>query len=716
MTDKSKKQIIEIEPTSYIWQKFFAASRVPQDGNVVEVAPGYEPKIGNALALLGFRGSIFLIEPDQKAAYYIRSVYQQILPDANIEMIIKPLQAVRAGIDVPSQTDALVASHPFDDMVMGFIVDQTSFFSEEREYGPNSSVAIKKKYEAALDQDYIYGIQKTVETWKAFIAKTEPAWFIASQYPSRTLEIKELAKRQNSGFIVLDILRGIYEKFLEEPNLDKSFGYKGDPKWWIVVKNPCLDLASDLKQKPLAIKRLGDSVFVPQKARRLETDEYEVVYSDSEYLKTAQDFAIVLGSEKSTANTIITYADRQKDKTDISLCGNLGSGRAVYYGNRFNILGVGKTALCKSPVPSHSTGRAELIGCMRRVILSKWINYFTPRAVAHPMLIALKETATFKWNPKPVSLALLVRIDDGDLDRPNHIEHSPAILIDFNKTLVEYAKLDAECFAYRMMLGAWSMGNYSLDGKMIDLESASFVKYRGPYYTSSSKYPHNRFGYEGLGLLKILHQLADVKHIKDEAIESKFYKERLRHLACCFLHLLGVPRDQAKHFLFKHCDSVISLSVKFEKLAKKIGQTKTNLNLYKPVLDDEDPALLDMSNFFRNLAHLYNSPFAEDGGFNILVRKNMAVATYDGLDNFLRETKDFIRSIFRLLSVLELEGYLGERSGWVDRLLAINQDLLVLFELNDILKRLAEKYRLGKISAERINGEISKLCELPLTN
>ena len=63
-------------------------------------------------------------------------------------------------------------------------------------------------------------------------------------------------------------------------------------------------------------------------------------------LRQVQDFAITLDDKKTpVAEIITTYADRQKDKTGIGLGGNLGSGRAVYLGDRFNILGVGKTTL-----------------------------------------------------------------------------------------------------------------------------------------------------------------------------------------------------------------------------------------------------------------------------------------------------------------------------------------------------------------------------------
>src|SRR3989344_6809202 len=383
--------------------------------------------------------------------------------------------------------------------------------------------------------------------------------------------------------------------------------------------------------KPHAIRRLGKSIFVPQQARRLRPEEYDVIYADSicfgnerrdTIQKQIRNFAIVLDTEN-PADRVFVYADRQKDKTGIALSGNEGSGRAVYYGQNFNILGVGKTTLCKSMVPSHSTGKLELVSAMRRIILSRWINRFSQRTPVHPLLIALKETVKVKWNPNPVPASLLVRIDDGSLDRPSHIEQSPEIPFDFVKTLAEYAKLDAECFAHRILQGTWSTGNYSLQGHVIDLEAVSFVKYRGPAYTSSSKYPHNRFGYEGFGLLKILQQLADVKNITDDKIKHRFYQERCKHLGRTFLSLLGIPSDPASSFFLSHQDLVLGVSQQFEALSKKISSHAAQLNLYMPVSDDQDPSLLDMSNLFRNLANLYGSPGAEAKAFGFLIRKEM---------------------------------------------------------------------------------------------
>ena len=232
------KQINKIEPASFIWHKLFLENQIPANGTVIEVAPGYEPKIGNALVMLEFSGTVFLIEPDERAAHYIEELYQQILPRAAVNIVVKPLQYVEVGVDVPSGIDALLASHPFDDMVMASIVRQPSFFSEEREGGADSSASIKKLYDIIGRKDYERGIETALATWKHFIRRAKPVYFIASQYPSRMLTMKGLTKRQESGFIVLKQLKNFYKNFLREQNRDASLGYKGDPKCWIIARKP----------------------------------------------------------------------------------------------------------------------------------------------------------------------------------------------------------------------------------------------------------------------------------------------------------------------------------------------------------------------------------------------------------------------------------------------------------------------------------------------
>ena len=115
----------EIKPISYTWHRLFQEHRMPLDGIIIEVAPGYETKIGDALALLGFQGTIILIEPDEAAAAHVKEAYQRIMSEVTVNVVAKCLQDVEIGKDIPLWADALVANHPFDDMAIAFAMHGT---------------------------------------------------------------------------------------------------------------------------------------------------------------------------------------------------------------------------------------------------------------------------------------------------------------------------------------------------------------------------------------------------------------------------------------------------------------------------------------------------------------------------------------------------------------------------------------------------------------
>jgi len=748
--------IAGIKPVSYIWKRLFQENQIPMDGTIVEVAPGDEPKIGNALALLQFHGTIILIEPDRITATSIRRKYQKLLPQATVKVVTRLLQDVTVGEDIPSHVDALVANHPFDDMAIASAMKTAPafFFSRETQDGMHVATDIQAVYDSIGDEDYIKGVLSTTATWKEFIQKLKPACFMASQYPAHKLIMKGLTKRQNSGFIVIEFLRSFFENYLKEQYRDHSFGQQGDPAWWIVARTPYADLSRDLAAPPDAMKRLGPEIFVRQPARRLAFEEYDVIYADSGYFQKsgydgkdpreqARNFAIILDPTHPMENVHV-FADRQQDKTDIALTGNEGSGRSSYYGKKFNIIGIGKTSLATSKKESHNNGNLELTLALRRLIVSKWINYFTHRAVEHPVVLARKKTAIFRRYANPQPLALLVRVDVQGMDRPSHVERSPSIAVDFENTLKQYAELDAEFFAYRFMMGTWSTGNYSLDGRMIDMDTASFVKHRGPYRAAVTKYPHNLYGYERYGFLHVLKQLAEVKGISGIDIDARFGQTRRDHLAWCFLRLLGADEDRLSDFLAKHKAEVSELAGRFEKLSQKISPRRAALNLFEPIPEQEDPTILDMSRLFRSLSDLnelssgreekamdllvrksaleqvqpgavYEPALTKDGEVNqgeVFIREN-AVVTHENLEDFLLQTRNFVNDLFKLLSRLDAEQMIPKYAYWKARLEVMNRDFPTLGELTEKLQYWVEEYRSGRIDAETLGMETEKLCRLP---
>ena len=186
-----------------------------------------------------------------------------------------------------------------------------------------------------------------------------------------------------------------------------------------------------------------------------------------------------------------------------------------------------------------------------------------------------------------------------------------------------------------------------------------------------------------------------------------------------------------------HKEKVLELSEQFEVLAKKISPKKWDLDLYCAVFDEEDPALLDMSNLFKNLWRIQEDQVArKEQAFNLLIRRSAleevlsgfeydietpddvfirdhAVITKEILPEFLAQTQIFIQALFEFLDILENGNQLPKGESWKDRLMIANQDFPPLNELNVKLKYWVEEYRTGRIRHETLGFGVEKLCQLP---
>lgn len=202
----------------------------------MEVAPGEEPKIGTALAMLGFWGTIFLIEPDRTAAQTLHHIYKKLLPNATVRLVEKPLQDVMAGTDIPTAVTTLVANHAFDDMVMSSILGHTSCPSDE-------------PYPSLTPDDYSYGTKATVLAWTNAVAHLNPASLIVSQYPVRLLTQPGFEARQHSGLEVLERLKLLFSRYALDLGSHDGSNYREDargwrddprwredPRWWLIAR------------------------------------------------------------------------------------------------------------------------------------------------------------------------------------------------------------------------------------------------------------------------------------------------------------------------------------------------------------------------------------------------------------------------------------------------------------------------------------------------
>ena len=131
-----------------------------------------------------------------------------------------------------------------------------------------------------------------------------------------------------------------------------------------------------LKAPPASFKRLGKDLFLPVPLYRAKK-RYKPVYINAALFNrlfrpgktlSFEEMAVFIQAyfnftfekEKGSGEPIGTaYVDRQADPLDLSLSGNLGSGRAYYVGKYFNIKGE-KTPLAISSKRRFSDGLLEM--------------------------------------------------------------------------------------------------------------------------------------------------------------------------------------------------------------------------------------------------------------------------------------------------------------------------------------------------------------------
>src|ERR1700722_9644461 len=180
---------------------------------------------------------------------------------------------------------------------------------------------------------------------------------------------------------------------------------------------------------PDAVARLGDEVFLKLPLYKAKT-AYRAVYINDRLFQKYFDalnltswqekadfiagyFSFTLAADISTGEQIgWAHVDRQADPTDISLGGNLGSGRAYYVGKHFNIKGE-KTPLAVSNMRRISDGYLEAErGIWETVAANALKNDLQSGVTPVLAILDMLETCSVVWRDKPVARVKIVRVDD----------------------------------------------------------------------------------------------------------------------------------------------------------------------------------------------------------------------------------------------------------------------------------------------------------------
>lgn len=411
------------------------------------------------------------------------------------------------------------------------------------------------------------------------------------------------------------------------------------------------------KLKPIALNSLGEDIFL--KIPLYETKEkYVVKYVNAElfsmYFKDddvsfkhmseviREKFSTTIDISKSSGKQIgFAYVDMQEDPLKISMSGNLGSGRAFYQEDVFNIKGE-KTPLACSKRPEYSNGVLEFEKAMFETISTNSL-YNDTNIKLSPILAILdiKEPCRVHWKDKICKRAKIIRMDmNGSLNRVTHIFKSRKPLT--RQEMLDMAKAfgeqEGEKFLERIEHGAWSAGNISQYAHMIDFDTVSAVKYRSPQFSFCVWFADNYFGYEYIGQLKILKSLAKFPEInKDNVSYFELRKimldARKEYLLNNFTRFMGFELPEKK---FR--SDIKKLFKLFDKLSRKCYPVPEDLSCKKLACYDCSP--FDFSKFFRYYPLLKRRrDFDEFKGYEILVNSFHEFDDFDAA-NFDREDKN----------------------------------------------------------------------------
>ena len=385
------------------------------------------------------------------------------------------------------------------------------------------------------------------------------------------------------------------EKIDEVPNIKENFK----------IENLCVQCVYQAKEK-------YNVIYINSKL-------YAEIFKEKYEWQTAKQriidmFSIALDEEKSNKQIAgKAYSDKQLDPTGIALSGNLGSGRAFFYKNCFNIKG-DKTKLATAPKNIYSNGKYALSAAIKETVIANILvdDFIIP---TFETLAILDKKERFDFEDEymdaddvirkevynlPCSIEIRVNKEKELYRISNRLINKDKYTINELEDFCEkLAKIEANKFCDRFLHGSWSVGNISIDGNLIDFDTATFVKGRYPQYSNTNKYKSNYFGYELLGQKLMIKSILDYENIEnankietnlDDLMNEK-YKENMKIRFC---DLIGLNYNLHYKKYNKYIDSLYE---KFNVLSRKFLPNYYETNVAEN--SGDITYLFDFSKFFQ---------------------------------------------------------------------------------------------------------------------
>ncbi len=170
-----------------VWQGVLAPLALPRDATLVEIGPGSSAKIGHALALNDFCGTLYIVEAHRGALDLLTGKYATLLPDARLIPVNASFD--EASTVLPRHADALIGNHVLDDFLLHAAARSDRTFDWAMRY----SDVVAAETETAWAQ--LCAVQGRADALAAtladnlsgLIARLAPRHLVLSQYPSSTL-------------------------------------------------------------------------------------------------------------------------------------------------------------------------------------------------------------------------------------------------------------------------------------------------------------------------------------------------------------------------------------------------------------------------------------------------------------------------------------------------------------------------------------------------
>jgi hypothetical protein len=168
------------------WTRIFELHSLDPTGNVAEAGPGFSLKIGMGLQAYGFRGTLYLVEPNAQVRDWVVPRYRELLPSANV--IALPSKLASAGRDIPFKLDALLMNHLLDDLMLDAITPEprcNAIFANMHRGAP-CRAEVRSLWQSLADNaDQLSSVSQTViRDVCALYRHTRPRLLGMNQYPS----------------------------------------------------------------------------------------------------------------------------------------------------------------------------------------------------------------------------------------------------------------------------------------------------------------------------------------------------------------------------------------------------------------------------------------------------------------------------------------------------------------------------------------------------